>query len=277
MHDNRRTPIETRLAAYADGEISREEKAEIEELLAKDADARRIYDTLRHGSDIGRKAFDEMLKEPVPLNLVRAIKSTQPPKPRDARRSSRPNLKLAPTARQALAASLVLLVIGGGAGYLVGSHSGRSHLTSPLTPPQARTWPDDIATAHRIYLRQQSHVVEVPATQIDEIQKWLTSSVGVKFNLPDLASEGLIFQGARLVVAAGKPTGQLVYKTVEGEIIAVCFSKEDISVGNIDFNEVIKDDIGIVSWHRGGIGYAVVGNSSNALLDDIANRVSSEI
>lgn len=270
-------PIETRLAAYADGDISREEKLAIEELLAGDSDARRIYDTLRHGSDIGRKAFDEILKEPVPLALVRSIKSAQPPKSREARRLARPTLKLAPTARQALAASLLFFIVGGGLGYLLGIHQGGSRLASPATPAVFHAWPDDLATAHRIYLRQQSHVVEVPATQIDEIQKWLTSTVGVRFNLPDLASEGLIFQGARLVIAAGKPTGQLVYKSVEGEIIAVSFFKEDGSIGNVDFNEVIKDDIGIVTWHRAGIGYAVAGNSSNALLDDIANRVSSEI
>jgi anti-sigma factor RsiW len=276
VQDNRKTPIETRLAAYADGEISREEKAAVEELLSKDADARRIYETLRHGSDIGRKAFDEILKEPVPLALVRSIKSAQPPKPREARRT-RPSLKLAPNGRQALAAALILFAVGCGIGYLFGTQPGASRLAQQPAQAQSRLWPDDIATAHRIYLRQQSHIVEVQATQIDEIQKWLNASVGVKFNLPDLASEGLIFQGARLVVAAGKPTGQLVYKTVDGEIIAVCFVKDDTATGNADFNEVIKDDIGIVSWHRGGIGYAVVGVSSDPLLDDIANRVSTEI
>lgn len=277
MQDNRKTSIEARLAAYADGEISREEKAAVEDLLSKDADARRIYETIRHGSDIGRKAFDEILKEPVPLALVRSIKSAQPPKPREARRGARPSLKVAPTGRQALAAALILFAVGCGIGYLFGTQPGASRLAQPPALAQNRLWPDDIATAHRIYLRQQSHIVEVPATQIDEIQKWLTSSVGVKFNMPDLASEGLIFQGARLVVAAGKPTGQLVYKTVDGEIVAVCFVKDDSATGNVDFSEVIKDDIGIVSWHRSGIGYAVVGMSSDPLLDDIANRVSTEI
>lgn len=277
VQDSRKIPIEARLAAYIDGETSREEKLALEELLASDADAHRVYESLRHGSDIGRKVFDEILKEPVPLALVRSIKSAPPPKVRDPRRISRPAIKLAPSGKQALAAALILFAIGGGIGYLFGTQPGAARLTLPLTANQARTWPDDIAAAQRIYLRQSSHTVELSATQSDEIMTWLTSTVGVKFSLPDLASEGLVFQGARLLVAAGKPTGQLVYRNIDGEIISVCFFKEAASADNGDFSEVIKDDIGIVSWHRAGVGYAIVGVSSDPLLDDIANRVSVEI
>jgi len=277
VQDIRKPPIEARLAAYIDGEASREEKLALEELLAGDVDTQRVYEKLRHGSDIGRKVFDEILKEPVPLALVRSIKSAPAPKARDVRRLTRPAMKLAPSGKQALAAALILFAIGGGIGYLVGTQPGAARLTLPLTPNQGRTWPDDIAAAQRIYLRQPSHIVELSATQTDEIMTWLTSAVGVKFSLPDLASEGLVFQGARLLVAAGKPTGQLVYRNVDGEIISICFFKESASSDNGDFNEIIKDDIGIVPWHRAGVAYAVVGNSSDALLDDIANRVSVEI
>ncbi|TXI11064.1 MAG: anti-sigma factor, partial [Rhizobium sp.] len=67
-------PLEVRLSAFMDGEMNREEKEELERLIASDPDARRIFDELKHGSDVGRKAFDEVLKEPVPLALVRSIK-----------------------------------------------------------------------------------------------------------------------------------------------------------------------------------------------------------
>jgi anti-sigma factor RsiW len=277
VQDTRKIPIDARLTAYIDGEASREERLALEQLLASDADVHRIYDNLRHGSDIGRKAFDEVLKEPVPLALVRAIKSAQPPKARDVRRLSRPVMKLAPSGKQALAAALILFVIGGGIGYLLGTQPGAARLTLPVSASQGRAWADDIAAAQRIYLRQSTHVVELSATQTDEIMTWLTSAVGVKFSLPDLASEGLVFQGARLLVAAGKPTGQLVYRNIDGEIVSVCFLKEGMGTETGDFNEVIKDDVGVVSWHRAGVAYAIVGASSDALLDDLANRVSTEI
>ncbi len=277
VQDIRKIPIEARLAAYIDGEASPEERRTLEDLISADADTGRVYETLRQGSDIGRKVFDDLLKEPVPLALVRSIKSAPAPKVREVRRLSRPAVKLAPSGKQALAAALILFVIGGGIGYLFGTQPGAARLTLPLVPNQARTWPDDLAAAQRIYLRQSSHIVELGATESDEIITWLTSTVGVKFNLPDLSSQGLVFQGARLLVAGGKPTGQLVYRNIDGEIVSVCFFKDSAGTDGSDFNEIIKDDIGIVPWHRAGVGYAIVGASSDALLDDIANRVSVAI
>ncbi|WP_181315844.1 anti-sigma factor [Rhizobium sp. JAB6] len=279
MQDMKKTPLEVRLSAFMDGEMSREEKEELEKLIASDADARRIYDELKHGSDVGRKAFDEVLKEPVPLALVRSIKSTQPPKTREpSPRLTRQSLKLAPTGKQSLAAALILFVVGGGIGYLFGMQPADVPVGAPPTPTQLmlRNWLDDIAAYHRIYSRQPQHMVELQASQLDEIAKWLASTVGVKFNFPDLAADGLVFQGARMSVAAGKPVGQLIYKNLDGDVVAICFTKTD-GTADDDFSETIKDDISIVSWHRNGATYAIVGPSSNAMLDQIANRVSSEI
>ncbi len=275
----KKMPLEVRLSAFMDGETNREEKEELERLIASDPDARRIFDELKHGSDVGRKAFDEVLKEPVPLALVRSIKSAQPPKTREpSPRITRPSLKLAPTGRQSLAAALILFVVGGAIGYLFGMQPADIPAGTPPVPMQVatRSWLDDIAAYHRIYSRQPQHMVELQASQLDEIAKWLASTVGVKFNFPDLAADGLVFQGARMFIAGGKPFGQLIYKNLDGDVVAICFTKTD-GVADNDFSETIKDDISIVSWHRNGATYAVVGPSSNAMLDQIANRVSSEI
>ena len=275
----KKTPLEVRLSAFMDGETSREEKEELEKLIASDPNARRIFDELKHGSDVGSKAFDEVLKEPVPLALVRSIKSAQPPKTRDpSPRLTRQSLKLAPTGKQSLAAALILFAVGGGIGYLFGMQPADVPANPSPIPTQVatRNWLDDIAAYHRIYSRQPQHMVELQASQLDEIAKWLTSTVGVKFNFPDLAADGLVFQGARMFVAGGKPVGQLIYKNLDGDVVAICFTKTD-GVADDDFNETIKDDISIVSWHRNGTTYAIVGPSSDAMLDQIANRVSSEI
>ncbi|WFU07774.1 anti-sigma factor [Rhizobium sp. CB3090] len=271
-------PLETRLSAFMDGETSREEKEELERLIASDPEARRIFDELKHGSDVGRKAFDEVLKEPVPLALVRSIKSAQAPKAREpAPRVSRPSLKLAPTGRQALAAALILFVVGGGIGYLFGIQPSGAPAAAPASPALNHTWLDDIVVYHRIYAHQPRHVVEVQATEADEIIKWLKGTVGVKFNVPDLAADGLALQGARMLIANGKPAGQLIYKDLDGDVIAICFMRDEGVADNGNFDETIRDDVSIVSWHRNGTAYAVVGPSSDAMLDHIADRVSTQI
>jgi anti-sigma factor RsiW len=270
-------PIEARLSAYMDGETTREEKEELEHLIASDPEARRVYDTLRHGSDVGRKAFDEVLKEPVPLSLVRAIKNVQPPKPRETSRFTKPTLKLAPSGRQALAAALILFFVGGGIGYLLGVTPAGVPTQAPIAQIPSHTWLDEIAASHRIYSHQPRHISEVPAIQADEITRWLTESVGVKFAVPDLGGNGLVFQGARLLVAASKPVGQLIYRNADGDLIAIYFLKDNDTNASDEFTEVIKDDVGVVAWHKDGIAYAVAGPSSDPTLDDIADRVSNEI
>ncbi len=86
--------------------------------------------------------------------------------------------KLAPTGRQALAAALILFVVGGGIGYLFGIQPAGAPAVAPAAPAPSRTWLDDIAALCRIYSHQPHHIVEVQATEADEINKWLTGTVG---------------------------------------------------------------------------------------------------
>lgn len=284
MEDLRKLPLDVRLSALLDGELSKDEKEELERLIATDADARQLFDRLKRGSEIGNRAFDDLLKEPVPLALVRKIKNAPPPREASKlSRLTRPSFSLSPSGPQALAASIILFLLGGGIGYMAGVQPGAPQVAvqtaqAPVTAAAAtRTWLDDIAAYHRVYSRQQRHLAEVPASESDHIVTWLTSSVGVDFKLPDLASQGLDFQGARLLVADGKPVAQLLYRTTDNDIIAICFMKNAADPAGEAFDETIKDDIGMVSWHRGAASYVVVGPSSEAGLTKIAEKASTEI
>ncbi|TCL74724.1 anti-sigma factor [Rhizobium sp. BK251] len=278
MQDLKKMPLEVQLSAFLNGETTPEQKNELEHLLATDAEAREVYEKLRHGTEFGRKRFDELLKEPVPLSMVRSIKSAQPPKKPVAPRFSRPSLKIAPTGPQALAAGLILFALGCGLGYFAGvgpaAHSPQQTAVAATSPG---SWLDDIASYQRIYSRQQRHLVEVPATDSEEIVAWLTTNVGVRFNILDLTADGLVFQGARLLVANGKPVGQLVYRNEENDVISICFMRDAISPDTDEVREIIKDDIGLVSWHRAGASYVVAGPSSEASLDDLAEKVAAAI
>nr|WP_298094333.1 anti-sigma factor [uncultured Shinella sp.] len=282
MESTQGLPIEVRLSAYLDGQLPRSEMNEIDEILAQDDGARDVFEKLKLGSEFGARAFERMLQEPIPLDLVRNIK--------EARKSDdeAPKLGIAgipvaatPAPRrsavwlQALAASLAIFMAGGVAGYLI---SEQQDTDGPLQIAAApRTWLDDIADYHRIYARQTRHLVEVPASDKEHIVEWLSASTGVPFTLPDLSSQNLKFEGARLLVAGGKPTAQLLYRDAENEIFAICFLQSDPVEGRTTLAESMRNDIGLVSWQQGKASYVVVGPSADPDLERIAEAVSASI
>ena len=120
MENFKELPLEVRLSAFLDGQVEADDASELEALIASDDEARAIYEELKAGSAFGNQFFEDMLKEPVPLGVVRTIKAveTQPAAP--VRQAANGNaasfMRFIP---QAIAASVMLLFAGGYAGYYV--------------------------------------------------------------------------------------------------------------------------------------------------------------
>lgn len=278
-------PLEVRLSAYLDGQLPADEVAEIDAILADDAAARAVYEKLKLGSEFGARAFERMLQEPIPLDLVRNIKEARGG---DDDTSSSLGFAAIPISEtraprrsafwpQALAASLVIFLAGGAVGYLISEQKQTSFQSAANEFTPARTWLDDIADYHRIYARQARHLVEVPASEKDHIAEWLSASTGVAFTVPDLTAQKLTFEGARLLVANGKPTAQLLYRDAENEIFAICFLKSDPVEGTTAMVESMRNDVGLISWQKGDASFVVVGPSADPDLERIAEAVSTTI
>jgi len=277
-------PLEVRLSAYLDGQLPEAEVEEINAILAGDDEARVVYEKLKLGSEFGARAFDRMLQDPIPLDLVRNIKEAG----RNEDDPSKLGFAAVPAAEipanrrsafwpQALAASLVIFLAGGAAGYLISEQKQTSFQAVSNQFAPARTWLDDVAEYHRIYSRQARHLVEVPASESGHIVDWLSASTGVPFALPDLSAQKLTFEGARLLVAGGKPTAQLLYRDAENEIFAICFLQSEPVEGTTPLAESMRNDIGLVTWQKGKASYVVVGPSADPDLERIAEVVSANI
>lgn len=279
MESTQGLPLEVRLSAYLDGQLPHAEAREIDGILAQDEKARRLFNRLKLGSDLGRKAFEDMLHEPVPLDLVRNIKLVSIDTGHDAGRPppAQPAKQAPPYGTWARlgAAGLVLLMAGGSAGYLLGA--GHVPAATPISTAEARDWLDDIAGSHRVYARQTRHLAEVPASEGQHIAEWLASATGINFKIPDLSASGLSFQGARLLVAGGSPTAQLLYKDVDGEIISIYLQKSNAMPQKSDLTDSIRDDLGLIVWQNGTGSFAVVGPSSDPALATIAKAVAEGI
>ncbi|HEV7309516.1 anti-sigma factor [Ensifer sp.] len=275
MQQTKGQALEIRLSAYIDGEIGESERTELEALLARDDDAKALLERLKAGSGFGDTAFEDFLHDPVPLALVRQIKQGPGASPKTERvatvAATVRNVRIWP---RVAAASVALMLLGGAAGYVIGA---ANNAAEPTNVASARGWLDDIADYHRIYSRQKDHLVEVPASEAPKIETWLAASVGVPFKIPQLGGKGLAFEGARLLVANGKPVAQLVYRSAEGEIFAICFLKNTSGPQSDQFEESIRDDLGMVTWQRGGASFVLVGPSAHVGMQDIAESVAATI
>ncbi|HEX2146998.1 MAG TPA: anti-sigma factor, partial [Pseudorhizobium sp.] len=127
-----------------DGELGLEERRELESTLQNDLQARSMHETLREGGRHGREVFAELLKEPVPLDLVRSIKTAS--SPRKAVRLPGDQVGLfsgKPTVSQAALAILLAVALGGGIGYMLGQQPS---ITRQAVTTDDVDWLSDVVT-----------------------------------------------------------------------------------------------------------------------------------
>ncbi|MCY1668177.1 anti-sigma factor family protein [Rhizobium sp. SL86] len=272
MADNRKNP-ESQFSAQLDGQLSEAESAALDALLESDPQARAKVEALRQANEIGRQQFDALLKEPVSLDLVRSIKTASEPRravqfPEAPRRK----VRLKPTLVTVVASSLLMFGLGAGAGYMFGARPSMMTYADIAGDP-SKAWLDDVTSHYRLFSRQSRHLVELPANESAHIVEWLMATTGVSFRIPDLTEDGLEFIGARLYSAGGRPVGQLVYRNRDSEVIAISFAKS-LAPTDTEMREVIRDDIGLVTWQGLQASYVLTGPSSDAFLDTLAAKVA---
>jgi anti-sigma factor RsiW len=231
------------LCAYLDGELSPPDRAALEARLGADAALRAELAGLRAADAAARAGFAAMLKAPVPLSLVAGLRHAPPPR------------RMPPWA--AIAASIALVAFGAIGGY-------RFH--RPDTP---RDWVAEVAEYHAVYAAQDNHLVEVPAARSAHIVTWLTREVGTPVRIPDLSAKGLVFQGARLLVAAGRPVGQLMYRDSAGQVVALCIIAGDDPATDGPRARSLGTFDSLV-WGRDGAGYILIAPKDYRGLGDIA-------
>ncbi len=253
-----------KLSAFLDGELPADEMLAIETALASDPDLQAELETLM-AVDAGLEAlFESQLDVPVPLEMAATV--------RDASEELgvAEVVKTRPSWVPALvAASIAAVILAGGGGYFLGSGQIGSVQTAQAAVPG---WLVDIADYHRIYSAQERHLVEVPAEESEHIETWLTATLGTDVRIPDLTSQGLEFAGARLLVAAGKPVSQLMYKDASGDVVALC----QISTTTPQDQQSIRTlaSFDMVSWGNATSNFVIVGATGRADLKAIADAAA---
>jgi anti-sigma factor RsiW len=256
------TDLSTKLSAYLDGELDAEDAQTIEALLESDPAAQAELDALIAADALASEQFDAILMDPVPLALAQKIKSSPV--------GSLPSRFSARLIGSALAAGLAFFVFGGIGGYVL-----KDQIAPGSVVVAQSGWLSDIADYHAVYASQQRHLVEVPAAESAHLVTWLGATVGVEFSIPDLSGFDLTFEGGRLLVAAGKPVAQLMYRQPDGAVIALCLQSGSVSASG--FKEQTIKGFDFVSWSSNGAKYVVIGPGGKPGLAEIAAQAAREV
>jgi anti-sigma factor RsiW len=249
---HREPPItDEELHAYADGLLPDDRVGAVEEYLAAHADTASRVAAWRAQAAMIRDKWGKVAEEEVPERL-------QP---------DRIAVRTRGLGRKLAAAAVGAFVIGAAAGWF-----GRDFVLGGSNAEIARALADAAIEAHRIYVAEVRHPIEVRAEEA-HLVPWLSRRVGQPLKAPDLQPEGLKLLGGRLLSGPrGVATAFLMYEGGAGERVTLTTARA-MREGETAFQWRAAGDIGAVAWIEGGLAFVVAGSAERERLNRVARRV----
>jgi len=234
------------LHAYVDGELPDDRRHAVEAHLVANPDAAELLALWAAQREAIRAAYDPVMAEPVPPGLIAA-----------ARRG-----RGAGRWRLAAAAAIVIAFAGG---------VGAGRISAGLDRPDllARAG----LTAHRLYIPEKIHPVEVTADNRPHLDQWLSRRVGSPVAPPDLTASGLTLLGGR-VAPVGTAAGALfMYENAGGERFTLLIARVGERDRPLAYHEA--GDFGAYDWSEGGYGFVLAGPHDEARLESLQRDVEA--
>jgi len=238
---------EDELHAYVDNELPAERRGNVEAWLAAHPDDAERVRSWREMAEALHARYGAVADEPVPkrLEIERLVR-----RPRE-------------WIFGAIAATLLAFVAGGSVGWLA-----RGAATSPSAFQNLTL---DALDAHRLYVVEVRHPVEVPGSERTHLQQWLTKRCGWDVRAPELGATGLKLVGGRLLPGPTGPASFLMYESASGERFTVYTARAKSETTQMRYAR--QDNDGALFWAENGVGYVVSGGSDRDRLTQVARLV----
>ena len=246
---------EAELHALVDGELTKEERAEIEALLQGAPAEQALVRELSDLNEAMRAKYSGELESPLPEPVLRLL----------AQIPRRPSAFVA--RQRALAAGLLIALAAGAGGYILRD-----------SRPDARQEPTFVINAigaHSVYVPEVRHPVEVKAAE-EHLVRWLTRRVGAPFVAPSLVEHGWKLMGGRLVPDSGLPAAQFMYEDASGRRLTLYIRKET-GLNNTSFRFAEREGFGAFYWIDRPLAYALAGRLQREELMGLANMVYAQL
>jgi len=245
---NPRIPVtEDELHAYVDNELPAERRSDVEAWLATHPDDAAQVRAWREMAEALHARYDAVADEPVPrrLEIERLV--------RQPRR----------WIYGAIAATLVAFVAGGSVGWLARG--------AAAAPSAFQSFTLEALDAHKLYVVEVRHPVEVPGSERAHLQQWLTKRCGWAVRAPELDATGLKLVGGRLLPGPTGPASFLMYESASGERFTIYTAKA--GAGTTQMRYAKQDNDGALFWSDHGVAYVVSGGSDRERLTQVAKLV----
>lgn len=243
---------EDELHAFVDGELPEDRRADVEAwLVAHPADAARVA-AWRKQIELINERYAAVADEPVPQRLT-IERLAQPARWR--------RLVTA-------AAAIVLVIAGGAAGWFArGAWDGT---------PAAVSVTAEALEAHRVYVVEVRHPVEVPGSEAAHLQQWLSRRVGHELRAPNLADFGLTLVGGRLLPGPkGAAAAFFMYEGRSGERFTIYCVRSRSPESALRYRDA--GTVGAVYWADGDLSYVVSGPAERQRLHGVAQSAYEQL
>lgn len=248
MTDDHNIPVtEDELHAYVDNELPAERRAAVEAWIAAHPDDAARVTSWRAMSDALHAKYDGVADEPVPARLSVDSLSRTPRR----------------WVTGAIAASLLMFAAGGGAGWMARGASA--------TPSAFANFTGDALEAHKLYVVEVRHPVEVAGHERAHLQQWLSKRCGYEVKAPELDATGLKLVGGRLLPGPTGPAAFLMYETASGERFTIYASRATTETTQMRYAS--SGGNGALFWADRGVGYVVSGTTDRDRLERVARMV----
>ena len=247
MTESNMPVTEDELHAYVDNELPAERRQDVEAWLSAHPDDAERVQAWRAMAEALHARYDGVADEPIPKRLE-IEQLTQRPRQ---------------WVMGAIAASFLAFLAGGGAGWL--AHGAAA------APSTFQSFTVDALDAHRLYVVEVRHPVEVPGSERAHLQQWLTKRCGWDVHAPQLDATGLKLVGGRLLPGPTGPASFLMYESASGERFTLYASRATTDSTQMRYTS--QDSDGALYWADRGVGYVLSGPSDKDRLQQVARLV----
>ncbi len=271
------------LLKYADGSLTSELEAQLEQALQQDPVAsERLRFMKLSGAALDAEA-NQLQKPSEMAGLVNAILvGDLDAGDLDPRSSSNPD-KLPPVHKQQnarqprwsgwqIAASMALLVFGLGTGYFARDLGFNDRADQQANP----VWLVRVVDYHTLYVRET--VTAGPANMPNkaDLQSRFAAILGQSVTIPDLGAEQLEFRRGQYLKFEDSPIIQLAYLPKDtGKPIALCFKTAEGPDKKPTYSQI--SGLGVMRWHQYGLDYVLVGDLPEQRLRAAAMNALAQI